>query len=223
MFKSFLKDSKCFFCFFNRAHMIPDRVRNMAAPAILFHHAISIGLIDWSVPVSHARRCHASEKATVNSFSLFFNHKRIYKCLYDEWFGKKNKKTLATVKWGKKLHHSDVFFFEKFFLLSAVEILIKCNCRMQTRKGTGKHSRGGNMKELSGYSWQATQNPNCILKWTLCHANAVHSLSINKQRWSGWNSDTSHRSEFILAPDSQNNAFQHVHITVLYIQAIMKS
>lgn len=115
MFKSFLKDTKCFVFFWYCAHTIPVKVHNMAAPAILFCNVISMGLIDWSVSVSHGRPWRVPEKRVWAASLCSFPMKNICNCLHDEFF---RNKMLAIVKWEKKL-----WGFFCISLLSLADIL----------------------------------------------------------------------------------------------------
>lgn len=87
-FESFFEGQQMFFFFFfrNRSHMILVRVRNMAAPAILFHDVISIGLIDWSLSASRTRCCRAPQKLMWTAPLRSFPPERICKCLRDVLF-----------------------------------------------------------------------------------------------------------------------------------------
>lgn len=95
-------EANVFLFSFNRTHMIPVRVRNMAAPAILFHNVISIGLIDLSVSASHTCRCHAPEEWVWTAPLCSFPTNDSANVCEISYF---RTKMLAIVNWGKKLYH----------------------------------------------------------------------------------------------------------------------
>lgn len=124
-------EANVFLFSFNRAHMIL-RVHNMAAPAILFHNVISIGLIDLSVSASHTCRCHAPEEwvwtAPLCSFPTN-ESANVYQMSY------LRTKILAIVNRGKKLYNLDIKKKKKIIVRGWN--IRKCNGRMKTETERG--------------------------------------------------------------------------------------